>query len=136
MTNYLNNNVHMPWVWSVAQRLEQQPRQLKMWGSIPYHAHNFLIRFTFGVRTTIGLMIIKGILLKNEWGYGCRLSQCRFPCRYQGCRRRRLSSKTISNIYDYISCEYHPQFIRVMTNIKIWQYLAIIVYSLWGSYLL
>ena len=28
-----------------------------MWGSIPYHAHNFLIRFAIGVRTTIELMM-------------------------------------------------------------------------------
>ena len=41
MTSHLNNNANMPWVWSVAQRLEQQPRKLKMWGSIPYHAHHY-----------------------------------------------------------------------------------------------
>ena len=61
----INNSVNMPWVWSVAQRLEQQPRKLKMWGSIPYHAHNFLIRFTIGVRTTIEYMITIKYLLKT-----------------------------------------------------------------------
>ena len=136
MTNYLTNIVHMPCVWSVAQRLEQQPRQLKMWGSIPYHAHNFLIRFTFGVRTTIGLVIVKRILLKNEWGYGCRLSQCRALVDTKGAGDED-SLVRLSHIYMATSsCKYRPQFIRVMTNIKIWQYLAIIVYSLWGSYLL
>ena len=49
----MNNYANMPWVWLVAQRLEQQPRKLKMWGSIPCHAHNFLIHFAIGVRTTI-----------------------------------------------------------------------------------
>ena len=55
----------MPWVWSVAQRLEQQPRKLKIWGLIPYHARNCLIRFTIGVRTTIGYMITIKYLLKT-----------------------------------------------------------------------
>ena len=36
-----------------------------MWGSIPYHAHNFLIRFTIGVRTTIEYMITIKYLLKT-----------------------------------------------------------------------
>ena len=53
----INYNVCMPWVWSVAHWLEQQPRYLKMWGSIPYHAHHFLIRFAFGVRTTLVLKL-------------------------------------------------------------------------------
>ena len=65
MISYQNNNVNIPWVWSVAQRLEQQPRQLKMWGSIPYHAHNFLIRFAICVRTTIEYMITIKYLLKS-----------------------------------------------------------------------
>ena len=60
----INNSVNIPWVWSVAQRLEHRPRQLKMWGSIPYHAHNFLIRFAIGVRTTIEHMIIEKKQLK------------------------------------------------------------------------
>ena len=51
--DYIDKMTNMPWVWTVAQRLEQQPRKLKMWGSIPCHAHNFLIRFAIGVRTTI-----------------------------------------------------------------------------------
>ena len=65
MTSYLNKYANIPWVWSVAQRLEQQPRKLKMWGSIPYHAHNFLIRFAIGVRTTIEYMITIKYLLKT-----------------------------------------------------------------------
>ena len=36
-----------------------------MWGSIPYHAHNFLIRFAIGVRTTIEYMITIKYLLKS-----------------------------------------------------------------------
>ena len=36
-----------------------------MWGSIPYHAHNFLIRFTIGVRTTIEYLITIKYLLKT-----------------------------------------------------------------------
>ena len=36
-----------------------------MWGSIPYHAHHFLIRFAIGVRTTIELMKTYNILLKS-----------------------------------------------------------------------
>ena len=65
MESHINNSFNIPWVWSVAQRLEQQPRKLKMWGSIPYHAHNFLIRFTIGVRTTIEYMIAIKYLLKT-----------------------------------------------------------------------
>ena len=47
-----------------------------MWGLIPYHAHNFLLCFTFGVRTAIGLMIIKIILLKNQRGYIAACHSC------------------------------------------------------------
>ena len=65
MTSYMNNYANKPWVWPVAQRLEQQPRKLKMWDSIPYHAHNFLIRFAIGVRTTIKYMITIQYLLKS-----------------------------------------------------------------------
>ena len=36
-----------------------------MWGSIPYHAHNFLIRFKIGVGTTIEYMITIKCLLKS-----------------------------------------------------------------------
>ena len=60
----INYNVCIPWVWSVAHWLEQQPRKLKMWGSIPHHAHNFLIRFAIGVRTTIEHMIIEKKIVK------------------------------------------------------------------------
>ena len=61
----MNNYANKPWVWPVAQRLEQQPRQLKMWSSIPCHAHNFLISFAIGVRTTIEYMITIKYLLKS-----------------------------------------------------------------------
>ena len=33
-------------------------------GSIPYHAHNFLIRFAIGVRTTI-----EHVFIQKRWGY-------------------------------------------------------------------
>ena len=72
----INYNVCIPWVWSVAHWLEQQPRKLKMWGSIPHHAHNFLIRFAIGVRTTIELIKIEIILLKNQWGYSAACHSC------------------------------------------------------------
>ena len=38
-----------------------------MWGSIPYHAHNFLIRFAIGVRTTIELMKNQGNISKKQF---------------------------------------------------------------------
>ena len=71
MTSHLNNNANMPWVWSVAQRLEQQPRKLKMRGSIPCHAHNFLIRSAIGVRTTI-----EHVFLQKWMGLLCVMSSC------------------------------------------------------------
>ena len=76
MTSHLNNNANMPWVWSVAQRLEQQPRKLKMWGSIPYHAHHFLICFAIGARTTIMHMIPRQNTSKIIGGYCCFSSWC------------------------------------------------------------
>ena len=115
MTSYLNNNANMPWVWSVAQRLEQQPRQLKMWGSIPCHAHNFLISFAIGVRTTIGNMITIVNLLKNYRGLFGLLCKMYGPCRYQGRRRRRLSDKTKQPLNWYINLRDRRQLFRVMT---------------------
>ena len=47
-----------------------------MWGSIPYHAHHFLVRFAIGVRTTIELIKIEIILLKNQWGYSAACHSC------------------------------------------------------------
>ena len=66
MTSYINDYANVPWVWPVAQRFEQQPRQLKMWGSIPCHTYNFFTSSAIGVRTTIQHIFLQKSL-RQQW---------------------------------------------------------------------